>query len=223
MTTDPDPNPHNMQLKSRVIAISALLILSAFLLVLLARQMDVTGEVLQVPLSRQVGEKITLSFTVPIAAQCRIGVRCSRRLPFGKLRALLQQGNLVDVQLLHGTNVMPLHYFAPANSDSVDSTAALANLNFGHNSIEQDIAYFSGESKRSYLITYTVIRPIGELAATNPTFIVYFDPREAINRGFIAIGLEVLAFVLGFLGVVVAVNYVFFRKRFAAQKPVERM
>ena len=58
------------------------------------------------------------------------------------------------------------------------------NLGFAQDWISQDIADFTGDPKKAYSITCSVIRPTVELASTHPTLIVDLDPLEIEARAF---------------------------------------
>jgi hypothetical protein len=190
--------------------VALILALFAILSAALARWIDVSGEVLNIPITVRSGYTGTRVFRVPVKAQYRIGVECSRSVPFEILKSLLQSGNLVDISVQRGGRALELAYFAgPVFERGVESTAEFGNLNFGNKSIGQDIAYFAGEPGEPYTIVYTVVRTVDELASTNPTLVIYFDPREAIGRGIASIAFRVISYVLAAFSAVVGIAYVF--------------
>ena len=176
-------------------------------MIVVGKRIDTIGIVLRVPLE-QSSETKTHEFTVPTTAQYRIGVECSRNLPLERLKLLLQQGNLVEVGLHCGATPVTLNYFPqPQLSQSPDSSGQLGNLNSGQDTLGQDIASFNGSRGAKYQVSCTVIRSLGELSATNPTFIVYLDPTPDIRRGILAIVLLVGGYTFLALGAALGIYH----------------
>ncbi len=184
-----------------------ILFLFGVVLTLAAKRIDINGVVLRVPLA-QTPDTAARQFTVPIQAQYRIGVECSRNLPFETLKNLLQQGNLIQVQLRRGSVPLSLNYFAePQASESADSSAQLGNLNFGKNTVGQDIAYFSGSPGEKYEVSYSMMRPLGAIDKSSPTLIIYLDPRQAMLRGTVSTVILILSYIFWFSAAVALIAH----------------
>jgi hypothetical protein len=136
------------------------------------------------PIELKPGFSMTRTFRVHAKADYRIEIRCSRSIPFEKLKRILRAGDLVTITLLENRIPVPMRYFPnpPSRPGIVSSQNEDGNLGFAADWISQDIADFQGDPKKSYTITCSVIRPINELRSTNPTLIVGLDPLEVLSR-----------------------------------------
>ena len=182
-------------------------------MIVVGKRIDTSGIVLRVPLE-QSSETKTHEFTVPITAQYRVGVECSRNLPLERLEPLLRQGNLVEVGLHSGPAPVTLNYFPkPQMSQSADSSAQLGNLNFGEHTVGQDIVYFNGSRGEKYEVSCTVIRPLGELSGTNPALIVYLDPGQEIPRGFLSVAILITGYAFLALSIAWGIYHFLLRQR----------
>jgi hypothetical protein len=126
-------------------------------------------------------------------------LRCSRTIPFEQLKQVLQGGNLVSIDMRESDAPTQLRYF-PGQSPA---------LGFAREWISQDLAVFAGHPALPYTLNCFVVRPISELAVTDPTLIVALDPLE-MEGGALATSLLLLAAVV--FGIVSLVLFVLYRR-----------
>src|SRR5258707_4683628 len=171
-------------------------------------------EPLSSPVELRPGFSLTRTFRVHAKARYRVEIRCPRSIPFEELQKPLQGGNLISISLLGNGTPVKLDYIPePVFRPGIVSTDELGNLGFAEDSISQDIAIFTGDPKKAYTITCSVIRPVDELVSTHPSLIVGLDPLEVEGRaidGFFLFAAALLCFVLsGVLGAI----FLFLRHR----------
>jgi hypothetical protein len=157
---------------------------------------------------------VTRTFRVSAEARYRIEIRCSRNMPFEKLKKVLQGGNLISITLAEDGTPVHLQYFTePVFRPGVVSTDEFGNLGFAQDWISQDIADFPGHRAKIYTITCSVIRPVEELRSTRPTLIVGLDPLEIEGRAFGSLLLFAAAFLCFVLSVVFGAAFLYMRRR----------
>jgi hypothetical protein len=173
-----------------------------------------TQDAFSFPVQLRSRVSVTREFRVSAKAQYRIEIRCSRSMPFERLRKLLQGGNLVKIDLLQNGAPVYMSYFAePQFRPGIVSTAEDGNLGFAQDWISQDIADFTGDPKNFYTITCSVIRPIEELTATHPTLFVALDPLEVEGRAVGTALLLAAALVCGLLSLIFGLVSLYLRRR----------
>ena len=175
-------------------------------------------EAFSAPVELRAGYSLTRTFRVRAEAAYRIEIRCSRTIPFEKLKTTLQGGNLVSISLLENHTPVELHYFAePVFRPGIVSTAESGNLGFAQDWISQDIADFTGHPKKDYTMTCSVIRPVEELGSTQPTLLVSLDPLEVEDRAYRSLLLFAAALVCFVFSGVLGATLLFVRRRAKAK------
>jgi hypothetical protein len=180
------------------------------------------GDALTLPIPLQSGFNTSKEFHVPAKGQYRIELRCSRTIPFERLKGVLQGGNLVSISLTDDGVSVSLHYLQePRFRPGITSTDEFGNLGFAQDWISQDIAVFAGDPKRVYKIACSVIRPLDELRVTEPTLIVGLDPLEIKGLAVLSFLLLVGALLFGVVSLVTGLIYFRLRRRASRAQPAE--
>jgi hypothetical protein len=171
-------------------------------------------EALSSPVELRPGFSLTRTFRVHAKARYRIEIRCSRSIPFEKLQKILQGGNLISISLLENGTPVKLDYLPePLFRPGIALAYELGNLGFTQDWISQEIAIFTGDPKRPYTITCSVIRPVDELVSTHPTLIVDIDPLEGEGRAIDSLLLTAAAFLFFVFSGVFGATFFFLRRR----------
>ncbi len=173
-----------------------------------------SNRVLSWPIQLSTDFKLQQEFHVWRKAHYRISVYCSALAEQQHLKTLLQGGNLVQVALAENQAAVSLDYFAePVFRPGIVSTAEWGNIVLGGDKVGQDMADFSGDPAKHYIITCSTIRSAPELDQMHPKLTIALDPLEGESDMVLNLLLWCAAAVSAIVALVSAGIYVAIGKR----------